>query len=77
MMQNEENQTEKLRLLETELEKIKKEGHKRKKLLMDQQHLIEAGADNFHKVSLVTDGGALCTHSVYTICAQAVRYFNT
>lgn len=43
--------TEKVNLLEKELEKIKKEGHKRKKLIMDQQHLIEAGADSFHKVA--------------------------
>lgn len=43
--------TEKLRIMEKALEKVKKEGHKRKKLLVDQQQLIEAGADNFHKVS--------------------------
>lgn len=41
---------EKVRVLEKELERYKKEGHKRKKLIMEQQHLIEAGADNFHKV---------------------------
>jgi len=41
---------EKVRIIEKQLEKTKKEGHKRKKLIMDQQHLIEAGADNFHKV---------------------------
>ena len=50
LFQNEENLTEKVRVLEKELERIKKEGHKRKKLLMEQQHLIESGADNFHKV---------------------------
>lgn len=39
-------------MVEKDLEKMRKEGHKRKKLLMDQQHLIESGADNFHKVAM-------------------------
>ncbi|XP_067948960.1 cilium assembly protein DZIP1L-like isoform X2 [Watersipora subatra] len=51
-LKNEENLMEKLRVLEKNLERMKKEGHKRKRLLIDQQHLIESGAENFHKCLL-------------------------
>lgn len=50
LLKDKENMRAKISSLEKDIAKMKKEGHKRKKLLMDQQQLIDAGADNFHKV---------------------------
>ena len=43
----------KLELKEKELVEVKKESHKRKKMLLAQQHMLQAGANSYNKVCMI------------------------